>query len=63
VSEARSYYDEIGGCSCHTMPPCSFCTSLTEEESDARVMGGMEGLRTYWKSEDSFEEAAEELEL
>jgi hypothetical protein len=45
------------------MPPCSFCTSLTEEESDVRANEGISGLKAFWKSEDAFDEAAEELEL
>jgi len=63
MSEAREIFRDRGGCSCHTMPPCSFCTSLTEEESDIVWNGGMEKLHRHWKNEDAFEEAAELLEL
>ena len=36
------------GCTCHTMPPCDFCTALTEEETDVLWNGSMEDLKRYW---------------
>jgi len=34
----------MDGCSCHINPPCSFCTSLNEEEAEAFYSGGMKAL-------------------
>jgi hypothetical protein len=38
------------GCSCHTMPPCSFCTSMSEEEFNIFDQEGAEALRRYIRS-------------
>jgi len=37
----------MDGCSCHINSPCSFCTSLTEEEAEAFCSGGMKALEEY----------------
>lgn len=37
------------GCTCHEHPPCSFCTSLSEEEASILWNGSMEDLKKYWK--------------
>lgn len=37
----------MDGCSCHLNAPCSFCTSLTEEESEVFWSDGMIGLEKY----------------
>lgn len=44
-----SFYDEHRDeeCSCHLNAPCSFCTSLTEEEADLMANGGIEEVRRY----------------
>lgn len=39
------YSDEE--CTCHLNAPCSFCTSLTEEEADLMANGGIEEVRRY----------------
>lgn len=44
------------GCTCHTHPPCSFCTSLTEEEMNVYCNYGITGLADHWRFVD---EAAE----
>lgn len=49
MSEAeRMYYGDYGGCSCHTMPPCSFCMSLDEEEATAMWNGGSRVIEKLW---------------
>jgi hypothetical protein len=36
------------GCTCHCgNPPCSFCTSLNEEELDIYINSGIPDLRAY----------------
>ena len=55
ISDAHRMYDEGYSCSCHTMPPCSFCTSLTEEEADILWNDGIDGLTKYWKRNRSIE--------
>lgn len=55
MTEGQEYYKEYGGCSCHTLPPCSFCMSLTEEESDILWNGSISDLETHWKYKDSAE--------
>lgn len=44
-----SFYDEYRDeeCTCHLNAPCSFCTSLTEEEADLMANGGIEEVRRY----------------
>lgn len=34
-------------CSCHLNPPCSFCTSLNEEEANVFANGGAKALEKY----------------
>ena len=51
MSDAEKYYYEFGGCSCHTMPPCSFCTSMTEEEANVMGNEGYQGLEKFWKDQ------------
>lgn len=36
-----------GECTCHIAPPCSFCTSMTEEEANIFASGGLDALRRY----------------
>jgi hypothetical protein len=36
-----------GECTCHIAPPCSFCTSMTEEEANIFASGGLDALRQY----------------
>lgn len=43
-SNGAYHTDFLDGCSCHISPPCSFCTSLTEEEVEALNTGGMKEL-------------------
>jgi len=50
MSEAEEMVNNGYGCSCHSMPPCSFCTSMTEEEANIFWNEGMYGLEQYWKS-------------
>ena len=38
-----------GDCSCHIMPPCGWCVSLTEEESNIMGNDGREALERFWK--------------
>ena len=52
MSEAeRMYYGDYGGCSCHINPPCSFCTSMTEEEAVIYWNGGIRGLKKLWSEQ------------
>ena len=44
------------GCSCHTMPPCSFCTSLTEEEAGIFANYGLDALGEHWRFVDELNE-------
>ena len=45
------------GCQCPSgHPPCQFCTSMTEEEVEAYVSGGMNALRNLWAEETVEEE-------
>ncbi len=44
------------GCSCHIAPPCSFCTSLTEEEGEQYWAGGIKALRAFWNQLDVVED-------
>lgn len=44
------------GCSCHISPPCSFCTSLTEEEADVYAKGGLDALRKYRQRQKDLDE-------
>ncbi len=41
---------DVGGCSCHINPPCSFCTTMTEQEADAYDQGGMDALHALWRA-------------
>lgn len=50
--------DEGGCCSCHIAPPCSFCTTLTEEEHDAYAADGEDGLHVLWDAWDAQQEEA-----
>jgi len=59
VSEARDMYEDGYGCSCHITPPCSFCTSMDEEECEVRWADGMDGLVRLWESRDNQEEQDE----
>lgn len=44
---------EARGCTCwQGHPPCSFCTSMTEEEADLFAQGGSQAVRNHrngWK--------------
>ena len=37
------------GCNCHTMHPCSFCTSLKEEEDGIFANYGLDALGEHWR--------------
>lgn len=43
----KSDIDYYGGCSCHTLAPCAFCTNLTSLEANAFAKGGMDGLLKF----------------
>lgn len=57
VREAPSAVrDDGGACSCHLNPPCTFCTTLTEEEADAYDAAGHDGLAALWSAWDDQQE-------
>jgi hypothetical protein len=51
MTEAQRMYEDYGGCSCHSHPPCSFCMALTEEEADVIWNGSMQDLMKYWREQ------------
>ena len=54
--------DRPQGCSCHTCAPCSFCTSLTEEEADIAWNGGSDAVWAYRRQKET-EEAERHLAI
>lgn len=50
------------GCTCHIMPPCPFCISLSEKEADVMWNGGREALEEYRRKQVSGEPSVEEAE-
>lgn len=53
MNERENKLKEIGGCSCHLVAPCGFCTELTYEEEEAYKSGKMGGLISYWKEKEA----------
>ena len=51
MSEAEKMYYEYGGCSCHTMPPCSFCMSMDDDEATAYWNGGHLAVEKLWRDQ------------
>ena len=60
MSEARDLYDRGACCACHLSPPCRWCVSMTEAESEAWQDQGELGLLDLWQAED---EAADQVEV
>ena len=60
MSTAREMYEDGYCCSCHISPPCSFCESMDEEESDALWAGGMPALVALWNERDELAERGEQ---
>ena len=50
--EARDLRLDEVGCACHISPPCDLCSSLTEQEADAYLSAGVDGLRLLWAAYD-----------
>lgn len=44
-TDEDSHRDEE--CTCHINPPCSFCTSMNEEEANVMANSGLDALRRY----------------
>lgn len=47
IAPYYSHDDDRDECSCHINPPCSFCTSMNEEEANIMANSGLEALRRY----------------
>ena len=37
-----------GECTCHIAPPCQFCISMDEDEDEAWLSNGLQGLEQLW---------------
>ena len=44
IAPYYSHDDDRDECSCHINPPCSFCTSMNEEEANIMANSGLESV-------------------